>query len=131
MPENPSQEEIDFSRDRNALKNAVHSLLQQEAASNGVRIQELGVLLDSREGRLMENTIANQELRLYLTFQHPDSIESERIDVTIGDFDWKPIVTITARHTPIQTIEITAKSAVVFQKLRSTIQTCFANARGI
>jgi hypothetical protein len=129
MPDDPGPEEIDFSRDRHALKNAIFNLLQQEGATQSVQVQACGAALDARDGRLLEHTIANQELGLYYTFQHPDSIYSERIDVTIGDFNWKPVITITAHATPIQTIEITAKSAVVFQQLRSAIQQCLSNAR--
>jgi hypothetical protein len=125
-----SQEEIDFSKDRHALLQALARLLNEEAEKSGVDVVGGGAHLDSRTGSILPYTLSGQELATYIVFRWPHSEKEQRLEAVIADFEnWKPIVHIFGTHIDLQEIQIRAKSALVFQELRSAVKAALSKPK--
>jgi len=95
-----TKREMEFSRKRYALQDAILAAFTQVVEQHGLEIQSSGANLDRVIGQQLEgHTIVDQEMNLYVEVAKPGSSLFEMVFVSIRDMNWNPVITIWGRST--------------------------------
>lgn len=101
----PSQEEIQFSKDRYRLQEIISTSFQTLELCLGLQLASAAASLDSVTGALRGDTLADQVMIISREYWRGNFGDKTRIEVAIGHNGvWRPVVTVTPHDGPPVTV---------------------------